>query len=177
MQIFIEKTKQWVEKFVIGLNVCPFAKLPFSTEKIEYIVFEKTDLNLLTEMLIKALRHLAATPASETETTLIIIPNTLQDFEDYLNYVDFTEQMLAMLHLEGVIQIASFHPDYCFDGVDKNDVTNYTNRSPYPMLHLLREESVTWAVEHYPDVDEIPERNMEKLEAMGLEKVQALLKG
>lgn len=169
----IEKTKNWLEKIVIGLNLCPFAKHPFKSEKIRYIVHEGSDLNVLSETLVNELRHLAK--AEDIETTLIIMADTLQDFEDYLNYVDFSEQILAELDLEGVIQVASFHPLYQFHGSNLDDVENYTNRSPYPMLHLLKESSVTWAVDNFPNVDDIPNQNMKTMQDLGLEKVKAML--
>jgi uncharacterized protein len=169
----IEKTKNWLEKIVIGLNLCPFAKHPFKSEKIRYILHEGNDLNALSDTLVHELRHLAK--AEDLETTLIIVADTLQDFEDYLNYVDFSEQILPELNLEGVIQVASFHPLYQFYGSKLDDVENYTNRSPYPMLHLLKESSVTWAVDNFPNVNDIPNQNMKTMQDLGLEKVKAML--
>jgi uncharacterized protein len=173
--MYIEKTKNWLKKVVIGLNLCPFAKHPFKSEKIRYIVFEKTDLNQLSELLVEELRLLASADAVELETTLIVVPNALHDFEDYLNYVDFCEQLLEEFEFEGVIQVASFHPSYQFDGTKVEDVENYTNRSPYPMLHLLKESSITWAVDNFPNVDDIPENNIKVMKELGLEKVKALI--
>lgn len=173
-KMYIEKTKNWLEKVVIGLNLCPFAKHPFKSDKIRYVVFEKTDLNQLSELLVEELRLLAAADAVELETTLILLPNTLHDFEDYLNYVDFSEQLLEEFEFEGLIQVASFHPAYQFNGTKQDDVENYTNRSPYPMLHLLKESSVTWAVDNFPNVDEIPENNIKIMKELGIEKIKAL---
>ena len=172
--MYIEKTKNWLEKVVIGLNLCPFAKHPFKSDKIRYVVFEKTDLNQLSELLVTELRLLSEADPVNLETTLIIVTNTLNDFEDYLNYVDFSEQLLEEFDFEGLIQIASFHPSYQFNGTKADDVENYTNRSPYPMLHLLKESSVTWAVDNFPNVEEIPANNIKTMQELGLEKVKAL---
>ena len=172
--MFVEKTKNWLEKVVIGLNLCPFAKHPFKSDKIRYVVFEKTDLNQLSELLVTELRLLSEADPVNLETTLIIVPKTLNDFEDYLNYVDFSEQLLEEFDFEGLIQIASFHPSYQFNGTKAEDVENYTNRSPYPMLHLLKESSVTWAVDNFPNVEEIPANNIKTMQELGLEKVKAL---
>ena len=173
--MFVEKTKNWLEKVVIGLNLCPFAKHPFKSDKIRYVIFEKTDLNQLSELLVEELRLLSEADPVNLETTLIIIPKTLNDFEDYLNYVDFSEQLLEELDYEGLIQVASFHPSYQFNGTNAEDVENYTNRSPYPMLHLLKESSVTWAVDNFPNVEEIPANNVKTMQELGLEKVKALV--
>ncbi len=172
--MFVEKTKNWLEKVVIGLNLCPFAKHPFKSDKIRYVVFEKTDLNQLSELLVTELRLLSEADPVNLETTLIIVPKTLNDFEDYLNYVDFSEQLLEEFDFEGLIQVASFHPLYQFNGTKAEDVENYTNRSPYPMLHLLKESSVTWAVDNFPNVEEIPANNIKTMQELGLEKVKAL---
>ncbi len=171
----IEKTKNWLEKVVIGLNLCPFAKHPFKSDKIRYVVHKGKDLNVLSEILVAELRNLAAADAVTLETTLIIIPDTLFDFEDYLNYVDFSEQILEELDLEGVIQVASFHPLYQFDGTKAEDVENYTNRSPYPILHLLKESSVSWAVDNFPDVDDIPEKNIKTMKKLGIDSIKKLM--
>ena len=173
--MFVEKTKNWLEKVVIGLNLCPFAKHPFKSDKIRYVIFEKTDLNQLSELLVEELRLLSEADPVNLETTLIIIPKTLNDFEDYLNYVDFSEQLLEELDYEGLIQVASFHPSYQFNGTNAEDVENYTNRSPYPMLHLLKESSVTWAVDNFPNVEKIPANNVKTMQELGLEKVKALV--
>ncbi len=173
--MYIEKTKVWLEKVVIGLNLCPFAKHPFKSDKIRYVVHQGTDLNKLSEILVAELQYLAAADAVDLETTLIIIADTLSDFEDYWNYVDFSEQVVEELDYEGVIQVASFHPLYQFAGTAKDDVENYTNRSPYPMLHLLKESSVSWAVDNFPNVDEIPDTNIQTMKNLGLEKVMNLM--
>ncbi len=153
-------TKDWINDFVIRYNLCPFAKKPFVQNTIRYALYEGTNWEALALLLQKEATFLNNTPNSSTETTIIIIPNTLNDFNDYLDFLAFANRLIFALRLDGVLQIASFHPDYQFDGTDKNDVTNHTNRSPFPLLHLLREESVEQALAHYEEPESIPERNM-----------------
>ncbi|MFK7935585.1 MAG: DUF1415 domain-containing protein [Saprospiraceae bacterium] len=161
-------TADWLEHFVIGLNLCPFAKKPFATDKIIYRVEETTEVDKLMETLLTELLILNNTPATEISTTLIIHPNVLTDFLDYNDFLHIANDILKRVDMEGIIQIASFHPDYRFAETQENDVTNYTNRSPFPMLHLLRESEVEQAVETYPEVEKIPVRNMEQLESLGM---------
>ena len=171
----IETTKRWLERFVIGLNLCPFAKHPFRNNKIRYVVFEGNDLEKLTETLLVEANELVATTPSVLETTLIIVPETFDQFENYLDYLNMAEFIFEEVELDGVIQIASFHPDYQFDETEITDVENYTNRSPFPMFHLLREDSVTRALEAYPEVGNIPENNIETMNKLGLTHVKQLL--
>src|SRR5262249_10321371 len=140
-QHVVEATKRWLEAFVIGLNLCPFAERPFRGGGIRHVVSAATEENGLLEDLRTELRRLAA--SEEIETTLLIHQPVLTDFLDYNDFLDPAEKQVQALGLEGVIQIASFHPQYQFAGTEGDDVENYTNRSPFPMLHLLREESVT----------------------------------
>jgi uncharacterized protein len=171
----IETTKQWLGRFVIGLNLCPFAKHPFRNNKIRYVVFEGNDLEKLTETLLVEANELVATTTSVLETTLIIVPEAFDQFENYLDYLNMAEFIFEEVELDGVIQIASFHPDYQFDETEITDVENYTNRSPFPMFHLLREDSVTRALEAYPEVGNIPENNIETMNKLGLTHVKQLL--
>jgi uncharacterized protein len=173
----IQTTKNWLEKVVIGLNLCPFAKHPFKSDVIRYAVYDGDDLRKLTEMVANELLFLAENPATEVETTLCIVPNMLQDFEEYLDFLDFTHIMLDELKLEGVIQVASFHPNYQFDGTAKDAPENYTNRSPYPIFHLLREASVTRASDTYPHVEDIPKRNIELMRKLGVEGYEKIVNG
>jgi uncharacterized protein len=171
----IETTKLWLERFVIGLNLCPFAKHPFRNDKIRYVVFEGNDLEKLTETLLKEATEMEQTTPSVLETTLIILPEVLDEFEEYLDFVEMSEFIFAEVELEGVIQLASFHPDYQFDETEVTDVENYTNRSPFPMLHLLREDSITRAIEAYPEVGNIPENNIDTMNQLGLTRVKLML--
>ena len=170
----IKKTvANWVETIVVGLNLCPFAKREVIKKRICYSVSQAQNWDALTSDLKEALLGLATD--DEFETTLLIHPNVLQDFYEYNQFLDTANHVLIQLELEGVIQIASFHPDYQFAGTQPEDVENYTNKSPYPLLHLLREASLEKAIESYPDTSSIPENNIDKVESLGREKMQALL--
>ncbi len=156
-------TKDWIHDFVIRHNLCPFAKKPFVQNTIRYALYEGTDWEALALLFQKEATFLKNSANSSTETTIIIIPNALNGFNDYLDFLAFANRLIFALRLEGELQIASFHPDYQFDGTEKMDVTNHTNRSPFPLLHLLKEESVTQALAHYDEPESIPERNMETM--------------
>ncbi len=164
----ISITREWVEQFVIGLNLCPFAKKPALEGRIRYVLFEGKDPKELGELLAKELLFLQATDPAVVETTLLIHPCTLRDFADYNDYLEVWDELLVGLDLEGDIQVASFHPDYQFEGTHPDDPENYTNRSPFPMLHLIREASVERAVDLYPNIDSIPERNIARLNELGI---------
>lgn len=169
-------TADWLEHFVIGLNLCPFAKKPFTTDKIIYRVETTTSIEKLKETLLTELLILNNTPATEISTTLIIHPNILIDFLDYNDFLEVANEILALVDMVGLVQIASFHPNYQFAGTSTNDITNYTNRSPFPMLHLLRESEVEKAIENYPQPEEIPNRNMEQLTALQLQGWEEIAK-
>jgi uncharacterized protein len=171
----IDTTKLWVERFVIGLNLCPFARHPFRTDKIKYLVFDGDNQEKLTEKLVMEINHLLETTPSVLETTLIILPDMLADFDEYLDYLEISEFILSELELEGLVQVASFHPDYQFEGTEPDDVENYTNRSPFPILHLLREDSVERAIEAFPEVGDIPAQNIETMKDLGLDHVKKML--
>ena len=160
---YLKTTKDWIRNFVIYYNLCPFAKKPFLQNAIRYSLYEGSDWEALALLFQKEANFLINIDNSSIETTIIIIPNALDDFNDYLDFLAFANRLIFALRLEGELQIASFHPDYQFDGTEKNEVTNYTNRSPFPLLHLLREESVEQALEHYEAPESIPERNMETM--------------
>ncbi len=172
---YIVETQAWIKSFVIGLNLCPFAKHPFQQDSIRYVLCEVQTQEALLQKLYEELLLLQKTPHSETETTVLIHPNVLQDFNDYNEFLAIAEALLEDLELEGIIQIASFHPDYQFADAATDAVENYTNRAPYPMLHLLREASVTQAIEHYPDVDSIPEQNIANLRRLGISTIKSRL--
>ena len=157
----IQATRAWLEQFVIGLNLCPFAAKPFREGRIHFGLEHSFEPTQIAERLIDELERLQASP--EIETTLLIAPNALSDFEVYWDFIEVAESIIEQLGLTGVFQIASFHPDYCFEGVEPNDPANRTNRSPYPMLHLLREQSLSEAIASYPDVAGIPDRNEQLL--------------
>ena len=165
----IAATEQWLEKAVIGLNLCPFAKAVHVKKQVRYVVSEATSPEELLEDLIKELEFLAAEDAEVVDTTLLIHPLVLQDFEDYNEFLDVADAALEELKLDGELQVASFHPDYQFADTDKNDISNYTNRSPYPTLHLLREASIDRAVEAFPEAADIFDKNIETMEKLGHE--------
>ena len=171
----IDATRRWLERAVIGLNLCPFAKAVHAKGQVRFVVSEARDTDALLEDLVAEMQRLRDTDAAEVDTTLLIHPHVLGDFTEYNEFLDVADATLAALSLEGVLQVASFHPDYRFDGTEEDDPTNCTNRSPWPILHLLREDSVSRAVDAFPDPDEIVERNLATMEKLGLEGFRKLL--
>lgn len=173
-QQVVETVKNWVEKFIIGYNICPFARKVFVTERIKYVIHSSTDDEDILQAFLHELQWLNATAAKEMDTTLFILTNAFSDFDHYLNFIQVIEIMIEQLKYEGVFQVATFHPNYQFDGTQHADAENYTNRSPFPIIHILREESVEKAIENYPNPEAIPERNITLMNKMGIEKLQAL---
>lgn len=171
----VGETRRWIETFVIGLNLCPFARKVFVDDTIRYTVSAATETEQLRSDLTRELRHLVDRPISEIETAILIHPGVLQDFLDYNDFLSDADELLESLGLTGVVQIASFHPQYRFAGTPPDAVENYTNRSPYPMLHLLREESITKVASDPAALDAIPVRNIETLRALGRKKIAKLL--
>lgn len=167
-------TRAWIERAVIGLNLCPFAKPVYSREQIRYVVTPATSEDELLSALEAELLSLEGADPAVVETTLLIHPHILGNFLDYNDFLSVADDLLQRLDLEGVIQIASFHPLYQFAGTAPDDPTNRTNRSPFPMLHLLREASVTKAVAAFPEASEIYERNLETMRRLGDEGWAAL---
>jgi len=163
----IAETRAWVERVVIGLNLCPFAKAPQVKGLVRYVLSEAREPEALLAGLIEELKLLAGTPADRIETTLLVHPQVLADFADYNDFLGLAESAVAGLGLEGVIQVASFHPRYQFAGTAPDDLTNATNRSPYPTLHLLREESVERAVAAFPEAEAIFEANIATMRRLG----------
>ena len=158
---------------MVGLNLCPFAKRELVQDRIRFSVTEAVTEEQLLMDLQAELELLDSNEA--VETTLLIHPKVLQDFYNYNQFLSQADSLLAQMGLVGVYQIASFHPDYQFGGTEPDDVENYTNRSPYPMLHLIREENLEQAIVNYPDSDQIPEHNIALLKSLGRDKIQALL--
>jgi len=168
----IAQTTQWINSVVIGCNFCPFAAKAVLRKSIRYVVLQETTLESALETLVDELNFLDRT--EDIETSLLIFPKHFADFEDYLDLVELAENLSIEQGYEGVYQIASFHPDYCFEGAEADDPANYTNRSPYPMLHLLREDSISRALDHYIDPEGIPERNIAFAQEKGLRYMQLL---
>ena len=163
----IEDTRRWLERAVIGLNLCPFAKAVHAKGQVRYVLSEATTPEALLAELGEELLHLRDTAAEQVDTTLIVHPRVLRDFLDYNDFLEQADALVAELDLEGVLQVASFHPGYQFAGTGPDDIENFTNRSPHPTLHLLREDSVSRAVAAYPDPDAIIDRNIETLRNLG----------
>lgn len=163
----IDDTRVWLERAVIGLNLCPFAKSVHVKGQIHYAVSRAQTSQDLLQALIFELNELLALDASARDTTLLIAPDCLADFLDFNDFLAQADQALVGMGLDGVLQIASLHPQYQFAGTTADDVTNFTNRSPYPTLHLLREDSIDRAVDAFPDAESIFERNMETMERIG----------
>jgi hypothetical protein len=163
----IAETRAWVDRAVIGLNLCPFARAVQARNQIRYVVSEATHAGALLEALRDELRLLADADPARVDTTLLIHPRALASFRDYNDFLDVADAALDALGYAGVLQVASFHPQYQFAGTTADDVTNATNRSPYPTLHLLREESVERAVAAFPEARTIYERNIRTLRGLG----------
>ena len=163
----ISQTRTWLEEAVIGLNLCPFAKAVHVKGQVRYVVSHAADVEALQQALAEQLRDLAAADPAQVDTTLLIHPNVLQDFEDFNQFLGLAEEMVDALGLDGVLQVASFHPQFQFAGTEADDVSNATNRAPHPTLHLLREESIDRAVEAFPEAETIYEANIETMERLG----------
>jgi len=165
----LEQTRRWLEQAVIGLNLCPFAKAVHSRGQIRWVESTAADVNALMADLVHELQLLAAADPLAIDTTLLVHPQVLGDFLDYNDFLDLADAALEELGLIGELQIASFHPQYQFEGTEPDDVENLSNRSPFPTLHLLREDSVERAVEAFPEAESIYEKNIETLRALGAE--------
>lgn len=181
----IKHTQCWISHFIIQHNICPFAKRAFDDNdsgRIHYeVVISDKPENQLQE-LIYSCEQLdrendldSSGHTNSIETSLLILPNGLSDFDDYLDFLELANDLMYQQGYEGIYQLASFHPDYCFDGVDTDDASNYTNRSPYPMLHLIREESLEKVLSQYPNPENIPARNIEHTREMGGKSLKLLL--
>ena len=166
-------TQAWLKSIIIEHNICPFAKRELERGSIYYSINHDTKIEQCLLHLMLECDRLDTDPG--IETTLLIYPDTFTEFDDYLDFVEIAESLLTEQGYEGTYQLASFHPNYCFQGSDTNDAANYTNRSPYPMLHLLREISIEQAVASHPDPESIPQHNIELTRKLGLAKMQALL--
>lgn len=166
--------RQWLDEVVIGLNLCPFAARPVRAGKLRVVVSEaREELDLLTDLQTE-LQHLDDTPVETLETTVIAIPKMLADFSDYNDFLELVDTLLEKFEWDGIYQVASFHPYYQFSDTQPEDAGNYTNRAPYPLLHLLREDSVEAALDSHPDPDRIPEDNIRKMEALTPEQRRKL---
>ena len=173
----ITETRDWVERVVIGLKLCPFAPAPALKGLIRYVTSDAETQEALLEDLTTELKHLVASSPDEVETTLLILPRVLQDFHDFNDFLEIADELLRVLELEGEVQIASFHPHYQFADTEMDDIGNATNQSPYPTLHLLREESISRAVDSFGDTRSISINNLATLAKLGAEGLRALRRG
>lgn len=164
----------WLNSVVIGLNLCPFSGMPVRENRVRFQISDAIVEEDLLADLTAEMELLDKTPTKELETTLLIIPNVLQDFFDYTQFLNWAQAQLKRQGWLGVYQLASFHPNYCFAGSGPEDDENLTNRSPYPIIHIIREASLAKALEYYDDVEEIPERNKACVEALSIEQKQKL---
>ena len=167
--------RRWLERAVIGLNLCPFAKAVYVKQQVRIVVSDASTERALLEQLGEELALLRDTPAEDIDTTLLVHPQVLGDFLDYNDFLDDADGLVEAMDLDGVLQVASFHPDYRFADTAPDDPGNLTNRAPYPILHLLREDSIDRAVAAYPDPDGIIERNIETMRELGADGFHKLL--
>lgn len=169
----VEDVRHWLTAFVIELNLCPFAKRELIRDRVR---FAPSDANSGESLLIHLLAEMRLLETnSEIETTLLIHPEVLQDFDDFNQFLDLVDALIEQEGYTGVFQVASFHPQYQFADTAGDDAENYSNRSPYPILHILREASVARKISVYPDIDAVPKRNIELLRSLGVEKLEAML--
>jgi hypothetical protein len=171
----IAATRHWLEQVVIGLNLCPFAKAVHLKQQIRWVESAARDADSLLADLVRELQFLAATDPESVDTTLLIHPHALNDFLDYNDFLDVADAAVEQLGLDGVLQVASFHPDYQFEGTDPDDAGNLSNRAPFPTLHLLREDSIDRAVAAFPEAATSYERNIETLRRLGIDRWRALM--
>ncbi|GAB7221055.1 DUF1415 domain-containing protein [Vibrio owensii] len=169
-----EQVDQWLNDVVIGLNLCPFAAKPQRNKQIKIFVSEASQEEALLEDILLQLIELSSTEPEKLETTLVVVPNMLQDFWDYNFFIDWVEGLIKQQDWEGIFQVATFHPNYCFGGAEPEDDENLTNRSPYPVFHLIREESMEKVLKHYPDPESIPDTNISRVSALSEEERQKL---
>ncbi|WP_394144891.1 DUF1415 domain-containing protein [Vibrio atypicus] len=169
-----QQVNQWLNDVVIGLNLCPFAAKPQRNKQIKIFVSEATQEESLLEDILSQFLELESSTPEELETTLVVVPNMLEDFFDYNLFIDWVEALIKQQDWEGIFQLATFHPDYCFGGTDPEDDENLTNRSPYPVFHLIREESMEKVLKHYPNPEAIPDTNIARVESLTAEERRKL---
>lgn len=177
-QKVIQQTKHWIQSVVIELNLCPFASQVFVQDQIQYTVIEHDDTEQVLHQLADTFEYLNNN--KKTETSLLIFPQGYADFNDYLALLDLSNLLLDELNYTGIFQLASFHPQYCFEDSENSDASNFSNRSPYPMLHILRESSIEEAISAYDhgygDIEDVPQNNINRLQKIGFEKMQTTLR-
>jgi hypothetical protein len=175
--IAIETTRQWLERLVIGENLCPFAAGPYRAGQVLFRVCDAEDLDRVYVAFLQLLQELVDDAGERWETALLILPRALPAFDDYLDALAILEQAIVEAGLEGEFQVASFHPRYCFDGVDVDDPANYSNRSPLPLFHLIRERELAAVLAGVDHPERIPQRNIEHLRRLGVDGIRRVLAG
>lgn len=173
----IRATRAWVEQVVVGYQLCPFARTPFKQDTIRYLSIAVKDLSRLKAIFLAECQHLEEKQVSEVSTTLLILTGAFQDFFTFWELVGKAEEWLETAGYTGVFQVASFHPDYIFAEATPDAAQNYTNRSPWPMLHLIREDELEAAIESHPDIEAVPQRNIELMESKGKDHWKGILGG
>ncbi|WP_428775906.1 DUF1415 domain-containing protein [Vibrio sp.] len=157
---------QWLNDVVIGLNLCPFAAKPQRNQQIKIFVSQASDEQSLLEEMLQQLLELEQSQPEQLETTLVVVPDMLSDFDHYNQFIDWAEALIDQNGWQGTFQLATFHPNYCFYGAAPEDAENLTNRSPYPIFHLIREESMEKVLQHYPNPEAIPDNNIARVSAL-----------
>jgi hypothetical protein len=167
-----QQIRAWLEQFVVGLNLCPFAAPVVSSEGLRIKICDATEIDKIMQSFLAELDLIQSTSESDIATTLLVIPNALNDFEEYLDVIDLAEELLIEVGLESVIQLASFHPSYQFAEEPVESASHFSNRSPYPLIHFLREDMVASALQNYVNPEEIPTRNIKTLQTIGLDSIE-----
>ena len=167
-----QHVRAWLESFVVGLNLCPFARPVVASDAMHITVCESDELQQVAETFMAELELIRQSPESEIATSLLVLPNALNDFEEYLSFIENAEALIEEMDLAGIIQLASFHPDYQFAGEPAESASHFTNRSPYPVIHFLREEMMERVLEDFPEPESIPLRNIKTLEEIGRAEIE-----
>lgn len=170
--VYKQHIRDWLQTFIVELNLCPFARPVVASDTLRITVCESEDLNQLTQAFLIELDLIQQSSASEIATTLLVMPNALASFDEYLMFLDNAEALIEELGLDGTIQLASFHPEYLFDGEAEESASHYSNRSPYPVIHFLREDMLTDALGEFPNPEQIPQRNISTLEKIGRAEIE-----
>jgi hypothetical protein len=164
--------RDWLQTFIVELNLCPFARPVVASDTLRIAISESDDLNQLNNAFLSELDLIQQSSASEIATTLLVMPNALANFDEYLMFIDNAEALIEQLGLDGTIQLASFHPEYLFDGEAEDSASHFSNRSPYPVIHFLREDMLSDALEEFPNPEQIPLRNISTLEKIGRAEIE-----
>jgi hypothetical protein len=167
-----QRVREWLDHFVVGLNLCPFARPVVASDGLRIRVCESVETEQIMHMFLSELDFIQSSSESDIATTLLVIPNALMEFDVYLAFIDLAEELLKESGLEGVIQLASFHPRYQFDGEPENSASHFSNRSPYPLVHFLREDMLARALGSFPNPETIPTKNINMLESIGREEIE-----